>query len=218
MPEISSTGVRPAHLDASPAAKPITFWFDFGSPYAWLASAQIDAVAARCGRPVAWRAMLLGVIFRHTGMAPLGEQRLRGGYARHDLARIARRLGLPFATATPPAGTSLALARVFHAIALEDQALAAAFAREAFMAVFARGEALDELQAAQRLAARLGPTAARAAAAALSPAAREALRAATQEALETGVFGAPFFVVDGEPFWGQDRLPMLEAWLRDGPW
>ena len=33
-----------------------------------------------------------------------------------------------------------------------------------------------------------------------------------------GVFGAPFIVVDGEPFWGQDRLPMVEAWLREGPW
>lgn len=86
------------------------------------------------------------------------------------------------------------------------------------MATFAHGEALDGLDAAQSLAARLGPAAEAAAAEALSPAAREALRAATQEALAQGVFGAPFFVADDEPFWGQDRLPMLEAWLREGPW
>lgn len=197
---------------------PITFWFDFGSPYAWLASAQVEEIAARCGRPVAWRAILLGVVFRETGMAPLAEQRLRGDYARRDVARIARRLGLAFTTATPGAGTPLSLARVFYAIALSDAELAARFAREALAAVFARGEALDDLESAQAFAARFGGDADGAACDALSPAAREALRAATTEALALGVFGAPFFVVDGEPFWGQDRLPMLEAWLREGPW
>lgn len=200
------------------APGPITFWFDFGSPYAWLASTQVEATARRCGRAVQWRAILLGVIFRTTGAVPLSEQRLRGDYARRDLARLARRMGLPFATATPPPATSLALARVFHAIALTDAGLAARFAAEAFMATFAHGEALDGLDAAHSLAARLGPAAEAAAAEALSPAAREALRAATREALAEGVFGAPFFVADGEPFWGQDRLPMLEAWLREGPW
>jgi 2-hydroxychromene-2-carboxylate isomerase len=201
-----------------PAPSPITFWFDFASPYAWLASRQIEAVAARCGRPVAWRAILLGVIFRETGMAPLAEQPLRGDYARRDVARIARRLGASLAPAPPRAGTSLALARVFHAIALASPPLAARFARAAFDAVFARGEALDDLAAAQEFAARLGPEAAFAARGALDPPAREALRAATAEALAAGVFGAPFFTVDGEPFWGQDRLPMLESWLREGPW
>ena len=156
---------------------PITFWFDFGSPYAWLASTQVETVARRCGRAVRWRAILLGVIFRTTGAVPLSELRLRGDYARRDLARHARRLGLPFATATPPPGTSLALARVFHAIALRDTGLAARFTAESFMAVFAGGEALDEPGAAQAFAARLGPAAEAAAAAeALSPAARGAAR------------------------------------------
>ena len=54
------------------APGPITFWFDFGSPYAWLASTQVEATARRCGRAVQWRAILLGVIFRTTGMRPLG--------------------------------------------------------------------------------------------------------------------------------------------------
>ena len=200
------------------AAGPITFWLDFGSPYAWLASTQVEETARRCGRAVRWRAILLGVIFRTTGASPLGEQPLRGDYARRDVARLARRMGLPFATATPPPGTSLAFARVFHAIALHDEALAARFAAEAFMATFAHGEPLDGLDAAQSFAARLGPVAEAAAAEAVSPAARAALREATEEALAEGVFGAPFFVADGEPFWGQDRLPMLEAWLREGPW
>ncbi len=83
---------------------------------------------------------------------------------------------------------------------------------------FAHGAVLDSRDAAQSLAARLGPVAAAAAAEALSLAARLALRAATEEALAQGVSGAPTFVVDGEVFWGQDQLPTLEAWLREAPW
>jgi 2-hydroxychromene-2-carboxylate isomerase len=196
----------------------ISFWFDFGSPYAWLASAQLPAVAARCGRPLFWRPLLLGVVFRRTGMLPLAEQPVRGDYARHDVQRLARRLGLPFATVTPPHGTSLALGRVFHAIALQNAALAADFAAQALLATFGHGEALDDIDAAAAFAARLGPDAAAAAASAMAPPAREALRATTREAIRLGIFGAPFFTVDGEAFWGQDRLPLLEAWIREGPW
>jgi 2-hydroxychromene-2-carboxylate isomerase len=155
------------------------------------------------------------VVFRTTGMAPLPLQPLRGDYARRD---VARRLGLPFATATVPDGTSLALARVFHALDRESPALAARFARQAFQAAFGDGEDLSTLEAARGFAARLGPDAAAAAERATAPEARAALRAATEEAIRLGVFGAPFFLVDGEPFWGQDRLPLLEAWQREGPW
>lgn len=192
---------------------PVTFWFDFGSPYSWLAAEQIEAVATRCGRPLVWRAILLGVVFRETGMAPLGVQPLRGDYARLDVARLARWAGLPFATAIVADGVSLALARVFYALDAADPALAARFAREAMRAGFGHGEDLSTPEAAQAFATRLGMG--EAAAGAESPAARAALRAATAEALRLGVFGAPFFIVEGEPFWGQDRLPLLEAWLAE---
>lgn len=197
---------------------PVLFWFDFGSPYAWLASAQLRGVAERIGRDFAWHAILLGVVFRQTGMAPLSQQGMRGAYARRDIARQAWRLGLPFATETVPEGTSLACARVFHALDLADPALAARFGEAALMAAFGHGERLDSIAAAQDLAARLGPAAREAATRAEGPAARAALRTATEEAIRRGVFGAPFFEADGEPFWGQDRLPMLEQWLRSGGW
>src|SRR3546814_10341238 len=75
---------------------PIDFYFDFSSPYGYLASEQIEALAARHGRTVAWRPILLGVVFQQTGGQPLLDIPLKGGYARHDLARSARLLGLPF--------------------------------------------------------------------------------------------------------------------------
>jgi 2-hydroxychromene-2-carboxylate isomerase len=55
-------------------------------------------------------------------------------------------------------------------------------------------------------------------AAAADPAMKERLRAVTDEALGRGIFGMPFITVDGEPFWGVDRLPMVDEWLRRGGW
>ena len=68
----------------------IDFYFDFSSPYGYLASEKIEAMAARHGRSVDWRPVLLGVMFKATGMAPLTEIPLKGDYSRRDLARSAR--------------------------------------------------------------------------------------------------------------------------------
>ena len=75
-------------------AAPIDFYFDFSSPYGYLASQKIEALAAKHGRAVDWRPILLGVIFRQTGTAPLTEIPLKGDYARRDFGRSARFHGL----------------------------------------------------------------------------------------------------------------------------
>ena len=199
--------------EAEPTPSLIEFWFDFGSPYAWLAAHQIEAVATRAGRGVRWRPFLLGVVFRETGMAPLAEQKFRGEYGARDVARCARRLGLGFATAAVPAGVSVACSRAFYALALAG-ADSPRFARAAMDAGFAEGRDIGSAEAARGLATALGMDAS----ASEAPEARAALRAATEEAIRRGIFGSPFVIADGEPFWGQDRLAMLEAWLTEGPW
>jgi 2-hydroxychromene-2-carboxylate isomerase len=198
----------------APGDAPIEFWFDFASPYAWLASGRIEALAARCGRALLWRPMLLGIVFRETGMAPLPAQPLRGAYAERDVARLARHHGLGFATAFAPDGVSLTLGRIFYAIAGAVPEQAPRFARAALDATFAGGEDLSQVPAARRFARSLDAAAGDAADASDAPAPRAALREATAEAIRRGVFGAPFFLVGEEPFWGQDRLPLLEACLR----
>ena len=50
------------------------------------------------------------------------------------------------------------------------------------------------------------------------PAVKERLKTEIDAAMERGVFGSPYFVIDGEPFWGSDRLPQIEQWLAKGPW
>ena len=112
-----------------------------------------------------------------------------------------------------PAGVSIACGRVFHALELAG-ADAPGFARAAMAAGFAAGRNIGGATAAQDLARVLRMDAGQSEA----PAACAALRAAAEEAIQRGVFGSPCVVADGEPFWGQDWLPMLEAWLIEGAW
>src|SRR6185437_4175186 len=81
--------------------QPIEFFFDFSSPYGYLASREIDGIAAKYGREVVWRPILLGAVFKLTGMVPLIDIPMKGEYVRRDLARFARLLGVDFKL--PPA-------------------------------------------------------------------------------------------------------------------
>jgi len=77
--------------------------------------------------------------------------------------------------------------------------------------------ALHEPAALKAFAAAQGLDAAAAEAAWNDPAWKVRLKQANDEAVAAGVFGAPFFRIDGEPFWGNDRLPQMERWLAGGP-
>jgi 2-hydroxychromene-2-carboxylate isomerase len=82
--------------------------------------------------------------------------------------------------------------------------------------MFTRGVALDEAPALKALAAERGLDADEAERVWNDPPWKARLKQANEEAIASGVFGAPFFVVDGEPFWGNDRRPQLERWLAGG--
>ncbi len=197
---------------------PVEFWFDFSSPYAFFAAREIDAVAARHGRSVTWRPFLLGVAFRTTRMAPLTEQPMRGDYGRRDWDRLGRLKGIPFRFPTTFPVSGVAATRMFYAIERTDPAAARRFALAAFDALFLhdRDIGAPALAAEAGAAAGLDPEALVAAAA--DPEVKELTRVRVDEAMARGIFGAPFFVADGEPFWGWDRLPMLDEWLARGGW
>jgi 2-hydroxychromene-2-carboxylate isomerase len=89
-------------------ANPIDFYFDFSSPYGYFASARIEELAAKHGRNVNWRPILLGAVFKITGQQPLPSIPLKGSYANHDLARSARLFGLPYKFPTKFTGSATA--------------------------------------------------------------------------------------------------------------
>ncbi len=195
----------------------IEFWFDFGSPYAYFAATQIDAVAGRCQRSVIWRPFLLGAVFKVTEMKPLIDQPLRGPYARYDWNRIARKLGVPFQhLERPPAG--LVPSRAFYWIHEMAPELASPFARAVFDGFFGEGRDLGSQQETVELAATLGIDSDQLSGALATDRVKETLRSVTNDAIARGVFGSPMFIVDGEAFWGFDRLGMMEEWIREGGW
>ncbi|HRD92826.1 MAG TPA: 2-hydroxychromene-2-carboxylate isomerase [Accumulibacter sp.] len=194
----------------------LDFYFDFSSPYGYLASEKIDALAERHGRQVRWRPILLGVVFKQTGAAPLTLVPLKGEYSLHDFARSARFLDVPYAhPANFPLATQHA-ARACYWLHDQDGETARAFAHSVFRALYVEGRDVSDLDVVLDLAAGHGADRATLAKALAGPALKERLKAEVDSALAKGVFGSPYVVVDGEPFFGVDRLPQLERWLACG--
>jgi 2-hydroxychromene-2-carboxylate isomerase len=197
---------------------PIEFYFDFSSPYGYLASTRIDALAEKHSRAVTWRPFLLGVAFKATGQAPLVEQPLRGPYHERDFARSARLLGVRFQLPQPFPFPSLAACRAFYWLADREEAQAKALARAVYHAAFGLGSDMRAAEAVAAVAQPLGIDRTALLAAVNDPAVKERLRSETEAALARGVFGSPFIIVDGEPFWGNDRLSEVREWLQTGGW
>lgn len=200
------------------SAAPIDFYFDFSSPYSYVASTWIDGLADRHGRTVRWHAVLLGATFQAAELKPPVAYPLKREYVLRDFARSARFAGVAYVQPQPFPIPTQNCARVFwwlHDGA--EPALAVAWARAALRAYFTEGVALDQPAALKTLAAQQGLDAEAAEAAWNDPQWKQRLKQENDAAIASGVFGAPFFVVDGEPFWGHDRKPQLERWLAEGP-
>ena len=197
---------------------PIDFYFDFGSPYSYIASEWVEALAARHGRTVRWHAILLGVTFQAAELKSPVAYPIKREYSLRDFRRSARFEGVPFTQPEEfPIPTQNA-ARVFWWLNdSQGPSQATAWARAGLRAYFTRGVMLSQPAALKALAAASGLDARQAEAAWGDPKWKARLKRANDEALAAGVFGAPFFVVDGEPFWGNDRKPQIERWLAQGP-
>jgi 2-hydroxychromene-2-carboxylate isomerase len=197
---------------------PIDFYFDFSSPYGYFAAAKIDPLAAKHGRSVTWRPILLGAVFKMNGQQPLPTIPLKGSYAKHDMLRSARWFELPFKIPGKfPIGT-IAPCRAFYWVQDQDAALAKKFALALYHAYFAEDRDISNPEITCNVAAKLGIDKAALAAALNDAAVKERTRNEVDAAIERGVFGSPYIVIDGEPFWGADRLDQIERWLAKGKW
>ena len=195
---------------------PIDFYFDFSSPYGYFMAEKIDALAAVHQRDVVWRPFLLGAVYKITGDTPLPSKPMKGGYARRDLERSARFFGLPCQVPDAfPIATQHA-ARAFYWINDQDDARSRRFALEIYRAYFRDNRDVSQQQVVLDVALGVGVERAPLEAALGSDALKARLRSECDAAIARGVFGSPFIVIDGEPFWGADRLPQIERWLESG--
>jgi 2-hydroxychromene-2-carboxylate isomerase len=199
-------------------AAPVDFYFDFASPYGYMASTVIDALAAKHGREVVWRPILLGAVFKVTGGVPLPMVPLKGDYSKRDFVRSAGFYGIPYRLPTVFPISSQAPARAFYWLDAKDPAKAKALVSALYRAYFVDDVNISNPADTIAVSAKFGLDAAEVEAAINDPAIKDRLKAEVEKAIARGVFGSPYIVVDGEPFWGMDRLDQLEKWLATGGW
>ncbi len=205
--------------------RPIEFYFDLSSPYAYMASEWIDTLAAQHGRSVNWNAILLGATFQTAELRSPVAHPLKREYSLRDFERSARFSAVPFVLPSRfPVATQNA-ARVYWW--LRDQSAggpdpahlldARGWAKHCFRALFVQGADLSDVARLREIAVEFGLDAAQAEAVWNDPRWKARLKEVNDMAISAGVFGAPFFVIDGEPFWGNDRRAQIERWLASGP-
>lgn len=203
---------------------PLHFYFDFISPFGYFASLRIDALAARHGRTVQWHPMLLGVsVMKVMGLKPLLDTPLKGPYTANDVRRYARLHNITLGRATDaPMMNPLTTGRAFAWAKRHHPDAAHALAQAMLHAYWQDGVDLSE--PAALLSVNIPPdvaatvSAADLAVAAQSAEAAQLLRDEVDASLKAGVFGSPTVVVDGEMFWGLDKLEQVETWLARGGW
>jgi 2-hydroxychromene-2-carboxylate isomerase len=191
----------------------LEFFYDFVSPYSYLAFSRVEAEAARVGGTVRFRPFLLGGVFNATGNKAPIEVAAKGPYLAADCSRWARRLGVPLAwPAKFPVLTVLPLRAAFAA---EKVGKLVPFSAAVYRAYWAEGRDISDAAVVADAATRAGLDGA--ALVAEAPNFKDALKAQTQEAVDRGSFGAPTFFVGQEMFIGNDRLDFaIEALAAAG--
>ena len=194
--------------------KTFEFWFDFGSPAAYLASTQIAAIEAATGARAVWRPMLLGGVFQATGNHSPATIPAKGRYTFIDFDRFARRYGVPLRYNPHFPINTLLLMRGAVGMQLRDPERFADYCAAMFQAIWVESLDMNDAGVVGQALHRAGFEPQSLLALTQEPDVKAALKAATEEAVARGVFGAPTFFVGDQMFWGQDRIDFLKEALQ----
>lgn len=189
-------------------AKQIEFYFDYGSPFSYLADTQLPALAGRTGAEIVFRPILLGGIFKATGNASPISIPAKGKYMALELDRWARHYGIEIKMNPHFPFNTIRLMR--GAVAALRQERFATYHPQMYRAVWAEGRNVGKEEVLRELLESSG----------IDPSSidgdeiKNELRANTDQAVARGAFGAPTFFVNGEIFWGNHRLDFVEEALK----
>jgi 2-hydroxychromene-2-carboxylate isomerase len=197
----------------------IDFYFDFSSPYGYLASTQIDQLAAKHDRKVKWRPYLVGTAMKATGHQPLFNTPLLHDYVVIDVPRFARLLGVPFQLPESFPLVASAASRAFYWLERRGGSEPAGqFARNTYHTFFVEGRDISKTDELRTIAETVGVDGEELIRAIQDPETKSLFKEKNDAALARGVFGSPYMIVEGQPFWGADRLYQLDQWLETGGW
>ena len=189
--------------------KTIEFFFDFGSPTAYLAHTQLPAIAERSGAELVYRPMLLGGVFQATGNTTPAAIPAKGKYMERDIARCAKRYGEQYSANPHFPVKTLNVMR--GAVAAQQDGELKAYMEAVYRAVWVDQKNTTDPDVFAEVLTAAGLDAGKFAERIQDPAIKDVLKSNTQEAVERGVFGAPTMFVGDEMFFGQDRLDYVEA-------
>lgn len=194
----------------------IDFYCDFASPYAYFAAPRLSELARRHGRALRWRPILLWTVLQAQGIATPLASKARSDYLINDMARSARFYGMPYRFPSHfPTSTHLA-ARGYYWVEQTAPDRAAAYGMAMFEAYFVHDINPRDPEAVADAAAKAGINDRAGLLAAMQDDRwKAALKAAGDAATSAGVCGSPFTMIDGEGFFGADRLPQIERWLAE---
>jgi 2-hydroxychromene-2-carboxylate isomerase/rhodanese-related sulfurtransferase len=194
----------------------VDFYFDFSSPYSYIASHVIAPLVEPYGVELAWKPFLLGVMFKTTGagLLTVGHE-WKTSYALQDFTRSAEFYGLPYQHPSRfPQSSAMAGRCALWIGQTYGHKKIAAFSQAVFKLLFVQDGDINDLEALSLIASSLGLDAAPMLAAIQTPQVKQLLATATEQAAASKVFGAPTVVFEGERFWGVDRLPQLEYRIK----
>jgi 2-hydroxychromene-2-carboxylate isomerase len=198
--------------------KAVEFFFDFGSPTSYLAWTQLPKLAAEAGAQLLWRPMLLGGVFKATGNASPAVVPAKGRWMNQDMARWAQRYGVPLAMNPHFPINTLTLMRGAAGLQLRQPADFERYLDTVFRAMWVTPCNLGDPAVLAQVLQRAGFDVEALLALINDPEVKARLVATTEEAVARGVFGAPTMFVDGQMFFGQDRLDFVrEALLAQTP-
>lgn len=203
-------------------SKTIDFYYDYSSPFGYLASERIESLAAKHGRTVSWHPILLGAVFKVTGQAPLTQAPLKGNYSIRDFSRSAREQKIDYKHPDVfPIGSVAACRATLWMRDHESGEInqhTANFIHSVFRAYYTQSRDITDVSVITELAENLGIDQQQLTAAMGDQSVKDALRKEVEDAIALEVFGSPMMIVDNEPFWGHDRLEQLDRWLEQGGW
>lgn len=203
-------------MSRGPEIRPIEFWYEFASTYSYVAALRAEAAAGAAGVTLDWKPFLLGPLFKRQGWddSPFNLFPARGRYMWRDLERLCARHGLAFRRPGRFPRNSLLAARV--ACLGGSEPWVPEFSRAVFRANFADDQDIADPAVVGGILRGLGMDADGILRRAQDAPNKERLRGQTERAWDAGIFGAPTFLVDGEVFWGNDRMEEAFAWRLHG--
>jgi 2-hydroxychromene-2-carboxylate isomerase len=193
-------------------ARTLEFYFDYGSPYSYLADTQVEAIAQRAGATLVRKPMLLGGVFKATGNHSPAELPQKSAWSGFDMPLWARHYGVPFQRNPFFPVNTLALMR--GAAAAQIDGTFERYHPAIFKAMWVDGRNLNDMKEIAAVLAAAGLDPAKVGARIQDQDVKDRLKATTEEAVARGVFGAPTCFVDNMMFFGNDRLPFVEMALK----